>query len=235
MRNILVVDDDALIGNMLVEYFSQHDFTVSLAESGAELGRHLTAGVPDLLIVDMNLGDENGVEVIRGVSGQIDVPIIMMSGDSSKELDSSIRLELGARDYVAKPFSLKDMLARVRAALEGKFPKHPLLTKVYMFDDWQLNMRYRRLSNPSYGNVELTADEVNLLVAFLETAGQVLSREQLLLALRLHSQETVESIDTVILRLRRKLEQGGDRQYITTHRGAGYSFAGLVQTTPRLQ
>lgn len=236
MRNILVVDDDALIGNMLVEYFSQHDFNVSLAESGAELDRHLTAQVPDLLIVDINLGSEDGVEVVRGVSEQIDVPIIMISGDRSKELDEVIRLELGTRDYVVKPFSLKDMLARVRTLLDDNFPRCLLSSKVYMFDDWQLNMRDRRLTNAACANIKLAPDEVNLLITFIETAGQVLSREQLLSAMRLHSRDTFDhGIDTLILRLRRKLEQGGNRQYIKTHRSAGYSFDCSVHAAPRLQ
>jgi two-component system, OmpR family, response regulator len=234
VRNILVVDDDTSIGNMLVEYFSQHDFNVSFAENRAELNRHLTLDVPDLLIVDMNLAGENGMEIVRNVTGRMDVPIIVISGDRSKELDTISRLELGAGAYVAKPFSLKDMLARVKTALEVNVSLLP--SKVYLFDGWRLNARYRYLSYRSGSRVKLKADEFSLLVALLETAGQVLSREQLVLATRLHNQEIgIGSLDTLILRLRRKLEHEGDsRQYIKTHRGLGYAFDCFVQVEANL-
>ncbi|MFB9951851.1 response regulator [Rhizobium puerariae] len=224
MKNILIVDDDASLGAMLAEYFAQHDFGVSVVEDSAGLKRRLITQKPDLLLVDMNLGNEDGMDIVRALTEQGDVPIIIMSGDRLKEGDKVEGLELGARDYIAKPFSLREMLARVRSALRSAPQRNTASLKIYQFDGWRLNMRNRRLCDPSGNELKLTTSELNLLVALLEAPGQVLSREQLLRATRVHDQEIFDrSVDVTILRLRRKLSRSGEgRDYIRTQRGAGY-------------
>ncbi|WP_429932934.1 response regulator [Agrobacterium vitis] len=227
MKNILVVDDDVAIGRMLVDYLSQHDFRISTVEDSTQMERHLAMETPDLLIVDMNLGNEDGMQIVRGLTETLDVPIIIISGKRLDEVDKVTGLELGARDYVAKPFSLREMLARVRTALKSRDQQSGTLpAQIYTFDAWRLNTRHRRLKDPSGQEIKLTAGEFNLLVAFLNAPRQALSREQLLLATRIHDQEIFDrSVDVLILRLRRKLAQNTtDRQYIKTQRGAGYLF-----------
>lgn len=223
MKTIIVIDDDTSIGSLLTEYFSQHEFNVSVVENSAGLKQQLASGNPDLFLVDMNLGKEDGMNIVRTLSQRSDVPIIIMSGERIRESDKVEGLELGARDYIAKPFSLREMLARVRSALH-EAPQSPASFKTYRFDGWRLNMRHRRLCDPSGIEVKLTTNELNLLSALLDASGQVLSREQLVRATRVHDQEIFDrSVDVTILRLRRKLAGSGDgREYVKTRRGFGY-------------
>jgi len=233
MKNILVVDDDVAIGRMLADYLSQHGFRISTVEDSAQMARHLAMETPDLLIIDMNLGNEDGMQVVRGLTETLDVPIIIISGKRLDEVDKVTGLELGARDYVAKPFSLREMLARVRTALRTREQQSGTSSaQIYTFDAWRLNTRHRRLNDPSGQEIKLTAGEFNLLVAFLNAPRQALSREQLLLATRIHDQEIFDrSVDVLILRLRRKLaHNAADRQYIKTQRGAGYLFDCTVES-----
>ncbi|RZS76841.1 DNA-binding response OmpR family regulator [Phyllobacterium myrsinacearum] len=224
MRNILIAEDDASIGNMLIEYFSQHDFNVSLAVNGAELKRLLAAVSPDILIVDVNLAGEDGMQIVRSAGGQTDMPVIVMSGERAPQHMSG--LEPRARDYIAKPFSLRDMLTRVRGALDARLPGTAPQPTHYTFDGWQLSLSDRRLTNPAGAEIELTAHEFHLLAAFLAASRQLLAREQLLLTTRMHSGELIDpGIDTLILGLRRKLEwKELCRRYIKTQRGGGYIF-----------
>lgn len=227
MKNILVVDDDCSMRNLLVEYLSKHAFHTSAVENSRQVTRHMTTEETDLVIVDLNLGKEDGLQIVRNLSTKSDIPIIIISGERLDEADKVIGFELGATDYVTKPFGLMELLARVKVALrerpERKADTH---NRVYLFDGWRLSTKHRTLRDASGAETKLTASEFNLLTAFLKSPRQILSREQLLLATRIYDQEIYDrSVDVLILRLRRKLEQDASSpKYIRTERGAGYVF-----------
>jgi DNA-binding response OmpR family regulator len=239
MKNILVVDDDSSMRNLLVDYLSQNAFHASAAENGRQANRHLTAESTDLVIVDLNLGQEDGLQIVRNLSAKSDVPIIIISGDRLDEADKVIGFELGASDYITKPFGLNEFLARVKVALRER-PERKAIGqhKIYTFDGWRVSTKHRRLQDAAGVETKLTAGEFNLLVAFLQAPRQILSREQLLLATRMYDQEIYDrSVDVLILRLRRKLEQDASvPRYIRTERGAGYIFEADVHAEgPRLR
>ncbi len=239
MKNILIVDDDSAMRNLLVDYLSQHAFNTCAVENGRQVSHHLTAEATDLVIVDLNLGQEDGLQIVRTLSTKSDVPVIIISGDRLDEADKVIGFELGATDYITKPFGLMEFLARVKVALrERPDRKVSANNKIYTFDGWRVSARHRRLTDATGAETKLTAAEFNLLMAFLRSPGQTLSREQLLLATRMHDQEIYDrSVDVLILRLRRKLEQDASSpRYIRTERGAGYVFDVDVQVEgPRIR
>ncbi|HKU95688.1 MAG TPA: winged helix-turn-helix domain-containing protein, partial [Vineibacter sp.] len=160
--------------------------------------------------------------------------IIVLSGHRRDEIDRVIGLELGADDYLTKPVSLRELLARIRAALRraAVVPVKPEHKRTrYRFTGWELSLRTRRLTAPNGDVVPLTRGEFSLLAAFLEAPQRILSREQLLIASRVHDAEVFDrSIDVQILRLRRKLEPNpSEPRLIKTERGAGYIFAAPVE------
>lgn len=227
MKHILVVEDDSKLRSMLVDYLTQHAFRATAAKDSHQLRQILSSDPADLVIVDLNLGHEDGLEIVRALSTKSDAPIIIISGDRLDEADKVVGLELGASDYITKPFGLREFVARIRAALRVKpAPPEKSDRKTYSFSDWTLNVARRRLQSATLGEVKLTAAEFNLLVAFLRSPRQVLSREQLLSASRVHNEEVFDrSIDVLILRLRRKLEvDHSNPKLIVTERGAGYVF-----------
>lgn len=235
MKSIIVVDDDVSIRNLLVDYLSKHSFRIRSAANSEEMTRHLTDEPADLVIVDMNLGHEDGLHIVRDLSAKLDIPIIIISGDRLEEADKVIGLEVGAKDYITKPFSLREFLARVRVALRERPERQDASRyKIYTFDDWRVSTRHRRLSDPSGSEIKLTAAEFNLLVAFLNSPKRVLSREELLIATRVHDQEVFDrTIDVLILRLRRKLEHNASSpRYLKTERGVGYIFDSNVNMEP---
>ncbi|RWI46362.1 MAG: response regulator [Mesorhizobium sp.] len=232
MQNILVVDDDAAMRNLLVDYLSQHSYRTSAVANSQQMVRHLTAEATDLVIVDMNLGREDGLQIVRSLNSKLDIPIIIISGDRMDESDKVMGLEIGAKDYITKPFGLREFLARVRAALREKPErKNGNKHQIFIFDKWRVSTKHRRLRDALGNEIKLTASEFNLLLAFLGAPRQVMSREQLLLSTRLHDQEIFDrSIDVLILRLRRKLESDpSSPKYIKTERGAGYIFDSNVR------
>jgi two-component system, OmpR family, response regulator len=172
---------------------------------------------------------------VRRLRERWDVPVIMLTG-RKEEADRVMGLELGADDYLTKPFSPRELLARIRALLRRSRARETVadgLAKVraYRFVGWELNVRLRRLTSPSGEAIATTNSEFNLLVAFLSAPQRVLSREQLLDLSRLHNDEVYDrSIDVQVGRLRRKLEPEGTQvQVIRTERGAGYVFAAAVE------
>lgn len=233
MKNILIVDDDVSVRRMLGDYLSQHAFRINAVENGAQMARQLTVEAPDLVIVDMNLGQEDGLQIVRNLSAKRDIPIIIISGDRLDEDDKVTGLEVGASDYITKPFAMREFLARVRAVLRERPDRRAQSGyKVYTFDGWRVSTRNRQLRTAEGEEVKLTINEFNLLVAFLKAPRQVLSREQLLLATRVHDQEIYDrSVDVLILRLRRKLEiDASSPRFIRTERGLGYTFDTDVDT-----
>jgi two-component system, OmpR family, response regulator len=228
---ILVVDDDPATRRMVTSYFEEHDVSTSSAAGRQDLTRHLAEGDPSLIILDLRLGREDGLDLLREIRSNSDVPVIITTGHRLEEIDRVVGLELGADDYVTKPFGLRELLARVRAVLR----RHELggLARArepqrggYKFGGWQLERDNRRLISPNGVAVTLTKGEYALLVAFLEAPQRPLTRERLLQATRVHEDIFDRSIDVQVLRLRRKLETHASApRIIRTERGIGYVFA----------
>jgi two-component system OmpR family response regulator len=236
MKHVLVVDDDPSMRDVIGNYLESQNFQVSTVSDGRGMTRVLADKAVDLIILDVKLSNEDGLDLMRGLSDRTDVPIILLTGHRRDETDRVVGLELGADDYMVKPFGLRELLARVRAVLRRSDAAQVRMRKQekrirYRFAGWELNMRTRRLTSPAGNIVPLTAGEFNLLTAFLQSPQQILSREQLLAASRVHNEEVFDrSVDIQILRLRRKLETDpSEPQLIRTERGAGYIFATNVE------
>jgi two-component system, OmpR family, response regulator len=236
-KHILAVDDDAAMRKLIADYLTSHGFRVSTAAAGREVARIVEEDVVDLVVLDLKLAEEDGLQLVNELRVRSNLPIIVITGHWREEIDRIVGLELGADDYLTKPFNLRELLARVRAVLRRaeteRAPPPPENSKGsrYRFADWELNLRTRRLTSPTGTSVGLTIGELSLLTAFLRSPQQVLSREQLLGATHLHDEEVFDrSIDVQILRLRRKLEADPSAPgLIKTERGAGYVFAAPVQ------
>jgi len=236
LKHILIIDDDPSMRNLLIDYLSQHAFRVTGIGDSGQLSRILASDPIDLVIVDLHLGQEDGLEIIRRLSTTSDAPAIIISGNRIEEADKVVGLELGAVDYITKPFGTREFLARVRASLRPRTAvSQKKERRIYAFGDWVLNMKQRKLMQGGKTEVKLTAGEFNLLTAFLRSPRQVLSREQLLAASRVHDEEVFDrSIDVLILRLRRKLEIDSTKPaLIKTERGAGYIFNADVSLSDR--
>ncbi|QPB24767.1 response regulator (plasmid) [Rhizobium sp. 007] len=233
LKHVLVIDDDVAMRHLIVEYLTIHAFKVTAVSDSRQLNRVLSCAPVDLVVVDLNLGREDGLEIIRNLATKSDIPIITISGDRLEEAEKVVALELGATDFVSKPFGMREFLARIRVALRQR-PINPRAKdrRSFYFAGWKLNLNQRRLIFEQSGEVKLTAGEFNLLVAFLEKPRDVLSRERLLLASRVRGEEVHDrSVDVLILRLRRKLEPDpANPRLIKTSRGAGYFFDADVDT-----
>lgn len=231
---ILVVDDDRALRSTLLDYFDGVGMRGIPAASSREVTREFAAREPDFVILDLQLGNEDGLDILRELRRRSDVPIIIASGHRREEADRVVGLELGADDFLTKPFGLRELTARIRAIMRRKTPPKPEpangLAGYYRFQGWQLGRRSRRLIDPQGTEVPLTKGEFALLVAFLEAPERPLSREHLLQATRVHEDIYDRSIDVQILRLRRKLERGGGTAtMIRTVRGVGYVFVSSVE------
>jgi two-component system, OmpR family, response regulator len=231
---ILIVDDDAGMRQMLANYLSEQNMAVASVANRQDMAQHFTSRTPDLVILDLRLERDDGLDLLRDIRQRSDVPVIITTGHRKDEIDRVIGLELGADDYVTKPFSLRELLARMRAVLRrqeagGRIARSTEKAQGFRFADWRLDQRRRELRNPSGEEVPLTKGEFALLVAFLEAPGRPLSREHLLQATRMHEDIFDRSIDVQVLRLRRKLETDPTApRFIQTERGVGYKFAGPV-------
>lgn len=233
--HIVVVDDDSSLRQMVIRYLEDHNIPTRPASNRTELNRHLTGTIPSLIILDLRLGQEDGLDMLREIRAHSDVPVIITTGHRPDEIDRIVGLELGADDYIVKPFSLRELLARVRAVLRrqemGRFARARDPERGgYRFDGWQLERRNRRLLDPNGTPVALSKGEYALLLAFLEAPQRPLSRENLLQATRIHEDIFDRSIDVQVLRLRRKLEVNPSApRVIQTERGVGYIFALAVE------
>jgi two-component system, OmpR family, response regulator len=233
--HIVVVDDDPSLRQLVIGYLEHHDIPTKPASNRTELDRHLSGTVPSLIILDLRLGQDDGLDMLREIRSHSDVPVILMTGHRLDEIDRIVGLELGADDYILKPFSLRELLARVRAVLRrqeiGRLARaHNPERGGYRFEGWQLERRGRRLLDPNGTLVALSKGEYALLLAFLEAPQRPLSREQLLQSTRMHEDIFDRSIDVQVLRLRRKLEVDPSApRMIQTERGIGYIFAVPVE------
>lgn len=233
--HILVVDDDPQIRALLKEYLTEHGLRVSAASNGEELRRILVDETIDLVVLDLRLPGEDGMAIARSLRSQFTVPIVMLTGVRD-EADRVMGLELGADDYMVKPFSPRELLARIRTVLRrtsapGAVPARRGEVRAYRFGDFEFNLRTRRLRRGDGANIALTNGEINLLAALLASPGRILTRDQLLEASRVHDNEVYDrAIDIQVLRLRRKIEPDPTQpQYILTQRGAGYIFSATVE------
>ena len=236
---ILVVEDDAVMRRMVVDYLEDHNIRGLPASGAREAVRNFAESEPDLVILDLRLDQEDGLDLLREIRTRSDVPVIITTGDRRDEIDRVVGLELGADDYITKPFSLRELLARIRAVLRRQeagraaFQRDPERGRC-RFGGWQLDRRIRRLIDSNGGPVALTKGEYALLTAFLDAPQRPVSREQLLQATRVHEDIFDRSIDVQILRLRRKLEADPSApQIIQTERGVGYVFALPVEQVRR--
>jgi DNA-binding response OmpR family regulator len=233
---ILVVEDDHAMRRMIVDYLEDHNMRGLSASGRQELVRHCAAGEPDLIVLDLRFDQEDGLDLLREIRSRSDVPVIIVTGDRRDEIDRVVGLELGADDYITKPFVLRELLARIRAVLRRQeagrsAPQRDPERRRSNFGGWQLDRRLRRLVDPAGSQISLTKGEYALLTAFLDAPQRPLSREQLLQATRVHEDIFDRSIDVQILRLRRKLEPDPSTpQMIRTERGVGYTFTLPVQT-----
>jgi DNA-binding response OmpR family regulator len=233
--HVLAVDDDPSIRQLIADYLGDNEIRVTALADGREVANVIARETIDLLIVDLKLPGEDGMQITRRLRDDSDMPIIMLTG-RKEEADRIMGLELGADDYLTKPFSPRELLARIRALLRRSRAQETVADglsriRAYRFDGWQLNARLRRLVDPDGNIVSLTNTEFNLLAAFLAAPQRVLSREQLLDLSRLHNGEVYDrAIDVQVGRLRKKLEApDGRERFIRTERGSGYVFASEVE------
>ena len=232
---ILVVEDDPALQRMILSYFSENNIRTLVASGRQEMVRQLNGNEVSLVILDLRLGQEDGLDLLREIRSSSDVPVIIITGHRRDDIDRVVGLELGADDYLTKPFNLRELLARVRAVLRrfdvGRAaPARDPERGRFRFSGWQLDRKTRRLTDPAGAPVTLTKGEYALLLAFLDAPQRPLSREHLLQATRLHEDVFDRSIDVQILRLRRKLERDPSApRVIQTERGVGYVFAVPVE------
>lgn len=229
-EHILVVDDDAQVRRLLRRCLEDEGFRVTEAVSPAEVELALSAPV-DLITLDLNLGSADGLSLARQVRQNSDVPIIMITGKGDM-IDRIVGLEVGADDYIAKPFHLREVLARIRTVLRrtGKgaapAPAAEVAAAAIRFDGYVLDLARRSLTGPEGRGIVLTTGEFDLLALFARHAYQVLSRDRIMDLLKGHDWAPNDrSIDNQVVRLR-KLIEPDPRQptLIKTVRGAGYSF-----------
>lgn len=236
MPAILVVDDDIHICELLVDVFGDYGFAVTAVQSGAQalafLREHPRC---DLIFLDLILPDVNGLDLLSRIKSMTRAPVIMLSGMSG-EADIVVGLEMGADDYITKPFYPRETLARAKAALRRSRgadagEQTPAVRAGLRFRNWLLDTENRRLYSPGQQEVALTQGEYALLHALLCNAGRVLSRQQLL---ELTHNENLDifdrTVDVLIMRLRKKLEPNAKTPlFIQTVRGAGYVFGAAVE------
>lgn len=239
--HILVVDDDEAVRTLLRDCFELEGYTVGEAKDGAELNARLAEGRVDLITLDLKLGGENGLDIARQVRSHTNVPIVMISGKGDP-IDRIVGLELGADDYITKPFHVREVLARVRAVLRryeagasaasdtGSGPA-PSADERFAFGPWILDTGRRELRSAKGEVTELTTAEFNMLEMFVRRPSRVMSRDAIMDLLKGHEWSPFDrSIDSLIVRLRKKIEPDTDNPtLVKTVRGVGYVLAAEVR------
>ena len=229
--HILVVDDDQRIRQMLTRYFEQEGYRVSVAADGAAMRAQLNDSV-DVILLDVVMPGEDGLTLAREIRASSDVGIIMLTGRDDV-LDRIVGLEVGADDYIAKPFHLREVLARVKSVLRRRErPTMPSGTadEVIRFEGWRLDVARRQLVSPTGEDVALTTGEFDLLAALARHPGRVFGREALMDLTRGRSWETFDrTIDAQVARLRKKIEADPKNpMLVKSVRNVGYVFTGKV-------
>lgn len=233
---ILVVDDEPEIRHLLKTLFEREGFKVSEAGNADAARKRLAQGSASLVTLDLTLGADDGLSLAREIRGKSDIPIIMVTGKIDP-IDRVVGLELGADDYISKPFNLREVLARVRAVLRRHEPARTAVSRAapggerLEFGDWRLDIDGRDLRSIGGEERDLTTGEFNLLELFLRRPHRVMSRDDLMDLLKGHDWSPLDrSIDALVARLRKKIEPNIDRPtHIKTVRGIGYMFASNVK------
>jgi two-component system OmpR family response regulator len=231
--HILIVDDDAEIRDLLARFLKKHEMRVETAADGRAMAKAMEAARFDLVVLDLMLPGEDGLSLCRRLRVESALPVIMLTA-LGEETDRIVGLEMGADDYLAKPFNPRELLARIRAVLRrvgsSAGPADEVRGRKLAFDGWMLDLAKRELRDPDGALVALTAGELDLLAAFAEHPKRVLNRDQLLDLTRGRAAAAFDrSIDVQLSRLRRKVEADPkDPQLIKTVRGGGYIFTADV-------
>lgn len=229
---ILLVEDDPALRTLTARALQENGYTAKTAAAAPEMWLALEAGPVDLVLLDIMLPGTSGIDLCRALRTKSDVPIIFVSAKGS-ETDRVVGLELGADDYLAKPFGTRELIARVRAVL-----RRPPLDRrdgnggrgTLRFDGWRIDLARRELTSPGGAAVELTGAEFDLLVAMADHAQRVVARERLIELSRTRLGDSSDrSIDVLVSRLRRKLSGSGQEAPILTVRGIGYMLNAAVE------
>ncbi|MBI5259847.1 MAG: response regulator transcription factor [Burkholderiales bacterium] len=231
MTRCLLLDDDAAIRALLVDYLRQHAMQVEALADGAAFRRRAPEAEVDLVLLDLMLPDDDGLALCRWIKGlRPTLPVIMLTAQGDP-ISRVLGLELGADDYVAKPFEPRELAARIRAVLRRGQAVAAAASATVVFAGWTFDRLRRQLLAPDGAVVALSAAEFRLLSAFVDHAGQVLGRDRLLALTQAPGVEATErSIDLAVSRLRGKLGDGGaEGRLIRTWRGQGYQFHGAVR------
>lgn len=234
-RHLLIVDDDARVREMLSRFFEGEGYRVSVAADGTQMKSYLRHNEIDAVFLDLTLpGPQDGLDLAREIRLNSDVPIIMVTGRDDV-VDRILGIELGADDYVAKPFHLRELHARLKSVLRRRNPQSlQQQSEVFHFDGWSLDASRRRLLSDDNREIELTTGEFDMLVTFVRHPGRVLTRDFLMEATRTRRFDAFDrSIDTQIARLRRKIERDSRHPaIIKSVRGVGYVFASSIESSP---
>ncbi len=230
-HRILIVDDDPHLRELLGKYLLEQGLEVDAVENGSELDQYLCDNKIDLIVLDLMLPGEDGLSIARRIRLGSDIPIIILSA-RGEDVDRIVGLEIGADDYLPKPFNPRELLARIRAVLR----RHPeqqtgsaeaaTEAALYSFGDFQLNLATHQLSNKG-GKIPLTHGEFSLLKVFVQHPNRVLSRDELIDKLKGYDRSPFDrSVDIRVTRLRRKIEMDpSEPRFILTIWGEGYLFA----------
>jgi two-component system, OmpR family, response regulator len=233
--HILIVDDDGQIRQLAAKFLRANGMRVSQARDGVEMNEMLRSATIDLIVLDIMLPGRNGLDLCRDIRTASAIPVIMLTAKGD-ETDKIVGLEVGADDYIAKPFNPRELLARIKAVLRRSTApgaiKAGRAQRGFAFDGWAVDLLRRELTNPDEVLVDLSGGEFDLLLAFLEAPNRILSRDHLLDAARNRVSGNFDrSIDVLVSRLRRKIEPvaADIPATIKTVRGAGYLFLPKVE------
>ena len=227
--HILIVEDDKDIGLLVAKYLKANEMRVSIAENGRAMDRIVADTRISLIVLDRMLPGEDGLSICRRLRATSDIPIIILTAQAD-EVERIVGLEMGADDYLGKPFSPRELLARIRAVLRRRDDAHSTAAspkRSYKFAGWSLDGTMRRLYDPGGARVELTGAEFEVLLVFCERPGRTLSRDQIIdLTQGREAAPSERSVDILISRLRRKLERDPkDPELLQTIRSSGYLFS----------
>jgi two-component system, OmpR family, response regulator len=241
-QHIIIVDDEAPAREMVGDYLKMHGFGVTLCDGGSGLRAAIAASVPDLVVLDLNMPEEDGLSIIRDLKNRINVPVIMLTATASP-IDRVVGLELGADDYIAKPCELRELMARIRSVLRRSAPAKASSTAAAAAKDarehlvrfgtkW-LDLEAQALRDDEGNEHPLTASEFSLLKVFAANPKRVLSRERLLELANARDAEAFDrAVDLRIMRIRRKIELEPTKpSVIRTIRGGGYLFSPAGEKT----
>ncbi|MDN3277566.1 response regulator [Frankia sp. RB7] len=235
-QHIMIVDDEAPAREMVGDYLKMHGFTVTLCDGGKSLRTAIDGSMPDLVVLDLNMPEEDGLSIIRDLKSRINVPVIMLTATASP-IDRVVGLELGADDYVAKPCELRELMARIRSVLRRSAPVKAAATEtaaaksdkdqLVRFGTKWLDLEAQALRDDEGNEHPLTASEFGLLKVFAANPKRVLSRERLLELANARDAEAFDrAVDLRIMRIRRKIEPDPTKPaVIRTIRGGGYLFS----------